>query len=158
MTRAELVQRYREGPAVLEDAVAGLTDAELDHHPSDGGWTPREVVHHTADSEMMSAIRLRRLIAEDAPVIQGYDEAEFARRLYYQERPIAGSLAAVRAAREATAAILDHLTDDQWSRSGTHTEGGRYSVDAWLQIYAAHCHDHAGQIRRAVEEVGSQVS
>jgi hypothetical protein len=158
MTRGELIQRYREGPDVLERAVAGFTEAELDHQPSDGGWSPREVIHHTADSEMMSAMRLRRLIAEDSPLIHGYDEAEFARCLYYRERPIAGSLAAVRAAREATASILEHLTEGQWNRAGTHSEGGPYSVDIWLQIYAAHCHDHADQVRRALEEVSPKAS
>jgi hypothetical protein len=47
---------------------------------------------------MTSAIRLRRLLAEDHPVIAGYDEEEFARRLHY-ERPIAGALQGLAAAR-----------------------------------------------------------
>lgn len=149
--RAELIRRYREGPSVLEDAVAGLDDAGLDYRPADGGWTPREVVHHVADSEMTSAIRLRRLLAEDDPVLQGYDQVEFAHRLHYSRRALPPSLAAVRAARETSASILEHLTEADWSRKGTHTESGEYSVDDWLTIYAAHCHDHAEQIRRAVE-------
>ena len=53
------------------------------------------VVHHLADSEMMSAMRLRRLIAEDDPVIQGYDEPLFARQLFYDDRPIEPALAAL---------------------------------------------------------------
>jgi hypothetical protein len=32
-----------------------------------------------------------------------------------------------------------------------HTETGGYSVDDWLEIYAAHAHIHADQIRRARE-------
>ena len=91
---------------MLRAAVAGLADAELDRRPSDGGWTPREVVHHVADSEMTSAIRLRRLIAEDEPLIVGYDGDEFARRLHYADRPIEPALAAVEAARATTAQIL----------------------------------------------------
>ena len=150
--RADLLRRYRDGPALVEAAVAGLSDAELDHLPADAGWSPREVVHHLADSEMTSAIRLRKLLAEDDAVIQGYDEPEFARRLHYRQRPIAASLLAVRAARETSASILDHLTEADWHRSGTHSESGAYSMDTWLEIYAAHCHDHADQIRRAVAE------
>jgi hypothetical protein len=152
MERRELIRRYTEGPDVLAAAVAGLSEQELDSHPADGGWSPREVVHHTADSEITSAIRLRRLIAEDEPVIQGYDGDEFARRLHYGERPIAASLAAVRSARESSASILGVLTEVEWDRKGTHSESGPYSVDRWLEIYAAHCHDHAEQIRRAVAE------
>jgi hypothetical protein len=150
MTRHELIERYCEGPDVLERAVAGLSDDELDRRPRPGEWTPREVVHHCADSETMSAVRLRKLLAEAEPLIQGYDEEEWARRLHYGERPIAPSLAAVRAAREASASILVTLTEAEWARTGTHSESGSYSVGQWLEIYAAHCHDHAEQIRRIV--------
>ncbi len=151
MTRADLIQRYREGPDVLEQAVAGLTDDELDRRPGPGEWTAREVVHHCADSETMSAIRLRKLLAEDEPLIQGYDEEEWARRLHYGERPIAPSLAAVRSARESSASLLEALDEAEWARTGTHSESGRYGVGQWLEIYAAHCHDHAEQIRRAAK-------
>jgi hypothetical protein len=148
--RDELIRRYREGPDALGAAVSGLSDAELDRRPPDDGWTAREIVHHVADSEMTSAIRLRRLLAEDAPLIQGYDEVEFARRLHYAERPIGPSLSAISGARESTASILQQLSEADWQRAGTHGELGPYSVERWLEIYAAHCHDHADQIRRAV--------
>ncbi len=152
MDRDALLRRYREGPDALEAAARGLSDSELDYQPRDGGWSPREVVHHTADSELTSAIRLRKLLAEENAQIQVYDEMEFSRRLHYRERPIDSSLAAVRAARETSASILDFLADADWRRAGTHTESGAYSVQTWLEIYAAHCHDHADQIRRAVDE------
>jgi hypothetical protein len=148
--RSALVERYRSGPDVVRQALQGATDSELDARPpGDDEWTAREVVHHLADSEMTSAIRLRRLIVEDDPVIAGYDEAAFARRLWYTERPIEGSLAALDAARATTAELLGRLTDADWARSGTHTESGAYGVETWLAIYADHCHDHADQIRRA---------
>src|SRR5438046_2503955 len=63
--RRELIEQYRAGPKLLREAVAGLSPTELDHRPGEGEWTAREVVHHTADSEMTSGIRLRRLLAED---------------------------------------------------------------------------------------------
>src|SRR5512132_2023474 len=150
-TRARLVERYKEGTRVFVEALQGVTDSELDARSGPQEWTPREVVHHMADSEMTSAIRLRRLIAEDAPTIQGYDQEEYAQRLFYGERPIEGSLEAVAAARRTTGDILDRLTDEQWARGGTHSESGPYRVDTWLEIYAAHAHDHAAQIRRARE-------
>ena len=121
--RRQLVQQYREGYAAVVAALEGATDADLDRRPAPGKWTAREIVHHLADSEMTSAIRLRRLIAEDNPVIVGYDQEEFARRLKY-DRPIAASLAAFKAARETTAEILDLLNEAEWARTGTHSESG----------------------------------
>lgn len=152
--RKELVRRYREGPAVLADAVSRLSEKQLDYKPSDGGFSAREVVHHTADSEMTSAIRLRRLVAEDRPEITGYDPDLFAARLHYAGRPVHPSLDAIRAVRESTASILDALSEEEWARAGTHSEMGEYSIDTWLEIYAAHCHDHADQVRRAAAEAG----
>ena len=150
--RSELVARYKTGPEVIRSSLEGIDDAGLDARPADGGWTPREVVHHTADSEMTSAIRLRRLVAEENPVIVGYDGDLFADRLNYADRPIEPALAAVTAARATTAQILDRLTEADWARTGTHTESGAYGVEHWLEIYADHCHDHADQIRAAVRE------
>ena len=134
----------------MTEALAGATEAELDAHPAPGKWSAREIVHHLADSEMTSAIRLRLLLASDRPVIAGYDENEFARRLHY-DRPIGASLQAFAAARLTTAELLDRLGDTDWAREGTHSESGRYTMDTWLEIYAAHAHNHAGQIRRARE-------
>ena len=68
-TRRRLIAKYREGPAEVDRALDGITDDELDFRIAEGEWTPREVVHHLADSEMTSAIRIRRLIAEDEPVL-----------------------------------------------------------------------------------------
>ena len=149
-TRDELVERYAAGPAVVRNAVAGRTDAELDRRPSSGGWSAREVVHHLADSEMTSAIRLRRLLCEEAPVIAAYDENEFARRLHYDVRPVEPSLAALDAARATSVDLLRRLTAADWERAGTHTDSGRYSVDDWLRTYADHAHDHADQIAEAL--------
>jgi hypothetical protein len=147
--RHELVEQYRAGYEEIAAALAGLDDAALDRRPGDGGWTAREVVHHTADSEMTSAIRLRRLVAEDNPLIVGYDGDEFARRLHYAERAIEPALAAIAAARSTTVQILDGLSEAEWGRTGIHSEDGPYGVERWLEIYAVHCHDHADQIRRA---------
>ena len=146
--RTALLQRYRSAPAELDDAVAGITSAELDRLQASGGWTARQVIHHLADSEAMAYIRLRRLIAEDEPVIHGYDEPEWARRLHY-DRPIEASLAVVAAVRAASLQLLEALTPAEWGRTGTHSESGPYSVDRWLSTYAGHTHDHADQIRRA---------
>jgi hypothetical protein len=149
--RAALVDQYRAGPEEVAAALAGATEAELDARPADGGWTAREVAHHLADSETMSVIRLRRLLAEDEPLLGAYDENEFARRLHY-DRPLAASLELFRAVRASNAELLERLSDEDWSRTGTHSDSGPYSVTTWLEIYGVHARDHADQIRRARAE------
>ena len=152
MTPAErhaLIGRYRDGAAILADAVRDATDAELDRLPADGGWSARMVVHHVADSETNAAIRLRRLLVEDAPHIIGYDEGRWAERLRY-DRPIATSLALIAAVRAASLELLLTVDEADWARAGTHSERGAYGMTTWLETYARHCHDHAEQARRAI--------
>ncbi len=149
--RQHLIQQYRDGYRAVTAALANVTDAELDKRPADDdAWTAREVVHHLADSETTSYLRLRKLLAEDAPVIAGYDEAQYARALHYS-RPIEPSLQVLRAVRQSSADLLDALEPHEWERAGVHSDSGPYDVETWLRIYAVHAHDHADQIRRARE-------
>jgi len=147
--RQRLIARYADGANEVERAIRDIGRDAFDRRPPDGSWNAREVIHHLADSEMTSAIRIRRLLFEDDPVIQGYDEAGYATAFHYADRPIEPALAALRAARSTTVQILEGLDEAAWSRQGTHTESGPYSVEHWLRIYAEHAHEHADQIRRA---------
>ena len=117
--RTELIRRYEAGAGAVIDALAGMTEEDLDSRPTADGWTPREVVHHLADAEMRSAIRLRQLIAEDDPVIQGYDEKTYTRALHY-DRPIDASLAAFVASRR-TSAELSHDSHRARGRAAERT-------------------------------------
>jgi len=146
--RERLIAMYRDGYRVVVEALHGISHEELAARPASGKWSAREIVHHLGDSEMTAAVRLRLLLAQDRPVIHGYDQDEFGRRLYY-DRPHETSLEAFRWARESTAELLERLTPAEWSREGTHTENGRFGVEQWLEIYGVHAHQHAQQIRAA---------
>ena len=149
--RTKLIAQYRDGYSAVAEALLKITPEELDARPAPNRWTAREIVHHLADSEMTSAIRLRLLLAADRPAIAGYDQDEFARRLHYDTRSLHASLAAFQAARITTGEILERMSEADWQREGTHSELGRYTVEQWLEIYAAHAHGHAEQIRKARE-------
>lgn len=146
--REQLIAQYKDGYRVVSEALVKITPEELDARPAPGKWTAREIIHHLADSEMTAAVRFRLLIAEDRPAIKGYDQDAFVRRLHY-ERPHEASLELFRAARASTAELMACLGESDWLREGTHSEVGRYGLDTWLRIYAAHAHKHADQIRTA---------
>ena len=152
--RTQLIERYKDGYRAVAAAIAGATDAELDAKPAPGKWSAREIVHHLADSEMIAAVRLRLLLAEERAVIQPYDQEEFARKLHY-DRPIATSLLAFQTARSSTGDLLDRMSDADWSKQGTHPEHPTYGVERWLEVYAGHAHNHAEQITRARQSIGS---
>jgi hypothetical protein len=147
-TRKKLIDQYKDGYRVVAEALVGATDEELDARPAPSKWTAREIVHHLADSEMTAAVRLRLVVATDSPRIEAYDQDEFARRLHY-DRPTEASLDLFKAARRTTAELMERMTNAEWAREGTHSESGRYTLSRWLEIYAAHAHRHAEQIRVA---------
>jgi len=149
--RQQLITSYKDGYAEVTRALENFPPQALTANLIAGKWSAAEIVHHLADSETTSAIRLRRLLVEDAPVIQGYDQDAFAAKLQYKKREIAPALDAFRCARATTAQLLDLMTEDDWRRVGTHSESGSYSTEDWLRIYAAHAHNHAAQIRRLRE-------
>jgi hypothetical protein len=150
--RNELIARYAAGFDEVISALEGFPKEKLTANLIPGKWSAAEIVQHLADSEMTSAIRLRRLLVEAHPVIQGYDQDLFATMLQYNDLDIAPALEAFRGARATTTQLLERMTEEDWRREGTHTESGRYTAEDWLEIYAAHAHGHADQIRRLREK------
>jgi len=148
--RAALIEQYAMGPARLRDALAAVPAPALKWRPAPGEWSAHEIVCHSADSETNAYARIRRLLAEPDPWIQGYDQDAWARALDYHAQPLEPALAVVETIRAATAALLRAVGDEAWARAGRHSESGRYTAEDWLRIYAEHLEGHARQIESNV--------
>ncbi len=144
--RAKLIARYAAGYNEVMRALEGFPEGGLTARPFRGKWTAAEIVHHLADSEMIAAVRLRLLLAQDRTVIYAYDQAAFAERLHYNGREIAPALEAFHAARSTTVQLLRRMTAQDWARRAWHDEDGPYGTERWLELYSVHAHNHAGQI------------
>ena len=153
--RQSLIAQYKAGYEEVFKNLQGFPADSVTAHPIPGKWSAAEIVHHLADSETTSALRLRRLLVEDHPLIQAYDQDQYAANLHYNERDLAPALDAFRAARATTAQLLDLMTEEDWQREGTHSESGSYTTEDWLRIYAAHAHNHAAQIGRLREALAT---
>ncbi|HEX5500642.1 MAG TPA: DinB family protein [Thermomicrobiales bacterium] len=149
MTDAErqaLLETYRTAPARLAAVIEGLRSEEIDGRPNDGDWTVREIVHHLADAEIISAARLRAMVQEDNPALVAFDEAGYASRFGYGQRPLAGALALLTAARQSNVEIMERMSADEWERAGNHPEYGRYTISRLLETHAPHAVAHIAQI------------
>ena len=151
--RSSFVAQYADGYKEVTAALENFPPEKLTARPFAGKWTAAEIVQHLADSEMGSALRLRKLLTEDFPVIFGYDQDAYATAMYYNERDIAPALDAFRGARATSLQLLERLKEEDWRREGWHSESGSYTVEKWLVIYAAHGHNHAAQIRSLRDEL-----
>ena len=146
--RSALIDRYARGPALLQAALAKVPRDALQWRPGPKRWSAHEIIVHCADSETNAHGRLRTLIADADPVIQGYDQDRWAELLDYHTLPLDPALATVVAVRANTVPILRRMPDRDWRRIGRHTESGPYAVEDWLAIYAEHLEKHSRQIER----------
>ena len=153
MTIRDYAQNYKDATEVFLSTVALITAENIDK-ADHAGWSPRQIVHHVADSESQSAARLRRILAEPGTQILGYDENAWSecKALGYRTFPIENSLAVYRASRAASLEILENLVESDLAKFAIHSERGNFTLEDWLGVYSAHPVDHANQLREAIGE------
>ena len=138
--------------ALLSRAAASLSPAEARRRPAAGGLSLVENIWHLADLEREGyGVRIRRLLAEDEPVLPDFDGERVARERDYKSLSLDEGLAAFRQARAENIAALRRLSDREWERRGTqegvgriglcdvpammaeHDEAHRKEIDAWVR-------------------------
>ena len=133
-------------PRELRQAVAGLTDAQLDTPYRPGGWTVRQVVHHVADSHMNAYGRFRLAFTEENPTIKPYDEAKWAELDDARTMPIEISLTLLDAMHERLVMLLRSSPEDRFQRTVNHLENGSMTVDSLLSMYSWHGRHHTAHV------------
>lgn len=134
-------------PSRMREAVAGLTDAQLDTPYRPDGWTIRQVVHHVPDSHVNAYIRLKRALTEESPTITPYDEKTWA-TLADTRLPVEISLALLDGVHARWTTLCRHLEPSDWGRTFNHPEypEGPRTIDWLVQIYAWHSKHHVAHI------------
>ncbi len=144
--RTAAITTLAELPARLRLACAGLTEAQLDTPYRPGGWTVRQVVHHTADSHMHAYARLKFGLSEDNPTIKPYAEAVWAELADAKSAPVALSLDLLDALHTRLVWTLRSLDDAAFARTLFHPERGAMSLDDYLALYDWHSRHHTAHI------------
>ncbi len=144
-----------ETPARLRQAVAKLTDVQLDTPYREGGWTVRQVVHHVPDSHLNAYVRFRLALTEDAPLVKTYDEAAWAELSDARTAPPEPSLALLDAIHARWVFLLHELKPADFQRTFRHPQhNGPRTLDWLLHLYAWHGPHHVTHITRLRERRG----
>lgn len=144
--REELINKMRQLPDQIEAAIRGLGDEQLDTPYGPGKWTPRQVVHHLADSHMNAFVRMKLVLAEDKPTLKPYNQDIWARFEDASKLPVAPSLAIIRGLHERMVYMLEHAKESDFARPAHHPEHGEITLDTLVGIYGRHGEKHCGQI------------
>ena len=151
------MQRLRQTPAEVEKLLEGLSDAQLDWQPADGGWALRNVLTHLRDAQGVLAFRLGLFQQEENPALEA--KAVWTWAANEAERPFTAReiFAVYKASRAETVAGLEQLPLTHWWRTGRHAEFGVVTLRQQVSYFAAHEATHLSQIESLRRHLVGQV-
>lgn len=139
-------------PERLMNKVNTLTEEQLDTRYRPEGWTIRQVVHHCADSHMNSLTRFKLALTEEQPIIKPYFEERWAELPDSKSMPIEPSLRMIEGIHKRWTVLLNHLSDEQYSRKFVHPQQGEiFRIDENIGLYAWHCNHHLAHITETIK-------
>ena len=147
----EIAASYRASGEKFIALAQSLSHEQMNSAPANGEWSPAFIVHHMADAEALFTTRFMRILSEENPTIEPFDEEVFPTRLNYAARSAAASLALVEGARRASADLLDSLDTHAWNRKGTHSERGEFPLHAAVALATGHIEAHHQQLEETLK-------
>src|SRR2546423_1315549 len=142
----DLLERFRRGGELLAVATTGAAGPELDFKPKENSWCVRQVVCHLTDAEAVNVMRLRQVIAEDTPTLQGFNGDRWAETLDYGRRKVSQAIETFRRLRTENYELLKGMPEAVFSRKGHRTDIGSVTLFDLVKNTAAHTEEHVRQI------------
>ena len=159
-TNEAILEKYLLLPGLLEAAVAGLSEHDLDLCQGDG-WSIREYVHHTMEGMWMWHLYLHVILGQDGaefPISWYFamSQAEWARQWAYGKRAIEPSVSLYRASISNLVELMQHEPLEAWEHYGRVTWPGAESescltVRDIIQMHIRHCDGHIADIKKIRE-------
>ncbi|MFC5703791.1 YfiT family bacillithiol transferase [Cohnella faecalis] len=152
--REQRVRAVSTAPAALRAAVEGLTGQQLDTPYREGGWTARQVAHHTTDAAMTGYTRFKLALTEDNPTVKTFEENAWAALPDSIGLEPEVSLLLFESLQTRFDAVLRELPAESFSRPFLHPANGEMTIDQLLAYFAWHGHHHAAQIATLRNRMG----
>jgi hypothetical protein len=142
----ELINQYENGVQTLQDAVRGLSRQEMDWVPPKdarvGLWTIHQILIHLQDAESALADRIRRVIAEENPTLQAWNETRFVERLHYDAQSADDAVQLITLIRRQLTRILRKVSPADLQRVGQHSEAGPQKAAEIIGKAVSHLEHH----------------
>ena len=102
----------------------------------------RQLVVHMLDSDLAAGHRMKRMAAEEVPLLIAYDESAFAAKLY-EGVDVNLACELFRLNRLHTGEMLRRLPSEAFVRTGIHNQRGKVTLAEMVAIYVHHMDHHA---------------
>ena len=147
----DALDRLRAMPAVLEAALAGASAAQLHIRVADDGFCLVEQACHLRDLERQGYLaRVRRILAEEMPVLEEFDGAAVARASGYLAQDARAAARDFAAARREVVALLAPLGEAELARSAMFG-GKRITLAGLVAMMCEHDRGHRVEIEALVD-------
>jgi len=136
------IARYLDQADCLKLWATGLSAQQLAAAPVAGAWSMHTLICHMLDSELAAVHRMRRIAAEELPLLIAYDETAFAARLPYAAQSAHESAELFAALRHFHGNFLQALPAAAFARAGVHNHRGRITLAEMVSMYVEHVDHH----------------
>jgi len=133
-------------PILFETMLRDLSGELLHWKPAPDPWSISEVLAHLSELERIFAERTLRMVAEDSPILEKYDQAVASGRGDYSRGSAGEHLAHFTRTRLSTLALLKGLPPSAGARTAVHSELGAITLAQMLNEWASHDLGHLRQI------------
>ena len=137
-----LLDQLTVSPVRLRALLTSLSESALRSAPSGVGFAPIEDAWHLRDIEAEGHfLRIRRILAEERPMLASIDGERLARERHYLEREVGTALDEFAQYREASVELLGPLGEEAWSRTAIF-EDRVISLRELVKAMAEHDESH----------------
>jgi hypothetical protein len=136
----DVMGAFADMPERLAEALRATRRDEFD------GWSPQFIAIHLADLEVSRGWRIRRILAEDGPLVGSMDQDALAERLHYGERDLGVALETFSANRASNVELVRLAGDAGLSRPYQHPQFGQLTLGILVDHTADHDLAHLRQI------------
>ena len=138
-----------EVPALVRANASAWRDvlerADATVRPRPHVWSPLEYACHVRDVFVLYDQRLALMLTEDDPLFANWDQDETAVADRYGAQDPLVVAAELEAAGEEIAASFAAVRDDEWTRTGTRSDGVNFTVESFARYFLHdpihHLHD-----------------
>ncbi|MBT9330906.1 DinB family protein [Paracidobacterium acidisoli] len=133
-------------PAKLASLAEAIGSGLITVSPVPGKWSPRDILCHLADCEIAFSFRLRQTLAEDAHIIQPFDQDHWARP--YSALGATEALATFIALRTWNLRLFQASLPASAAKPVSHPERGSMTFLTIVETMAGHDLNHLAQLER----------
>ena len=137
----------------LRDLAVQLGPQRMDRSPAPGKWSPREVLCHLADCEVVFAVRLRQTLAQPRHVIQPFEQDDWAKQ--YSSFTAEQALAVFSSVRQWNEALIKNAPADAFAKAVNHPERGEMTFQTIVETMGGHDLNHLQQLEKIATETAA---